>query len=209
MHLSDLHAGSRSSSFINRMVVQTIKQQPDMVLITGDLIDSSAVDTKYLQPLSKFTCPVFLCLGNHERYVDLENAISAIEANNIQILRSETFIFDELQITGIDDEENPAQVLNELRKITRDDQYFQVLMYHRPHGFEHAADAGIELMLCGHTHAGQMWPFGLLVKRQFPYIKGLYQHNDATLYVSQGTGTWGPIMRLGTSSEMTLIEATA
>ena len=81
-----------------------------------------------------------------------------------------------------------------------------MLLYHRPQGFEAAADNGVDLMLSGHTHAGQMWPLGILVKRQFPFIKGTYQHNDSTLYVSQGTGTWGPIMRLGTISEMTLIE---
>jgi len=58
-------------------------------LITGDLIDSSAVDAGYLTPLKQFSCPVYLCLGNHERYVDLQNAIDAIEANNVRILRSE------------------------------------------------------------------------------------------------------------------------
>ncbi len=206
MHLSDLHAGSRSSAFINRMVKQTNSLQPDLVFITGDLIDSSAVDSKYLQPLSGLNCPVYLCLGNHERYVNLEKAIMAIEANNIKVLRNESVTIEELEITGIDDEDNPAQVANTLPEIIRDDNNFQILLYHRPHGFEDAANAGIDLMLCGHTHAGQMWPFGILVKRQFPYIKGLYKSGDASLYVSQGTGTWGPTMRLGTSSEMTLIE---
>lgn len=207
MHLSDLHAGSRSRAFIERMVNQSNNHQPDIVLITGDLIDSSAVDAGYLTPLKQFSCPVYLCLGNHERYVDLQNAIDAIEANNVRILRSEAVISGDLQITGIDDQDNPQQVTTELPQIARDNNKFQILMYHRPHGFEDAANAGIDLMLCGHTHAGQMWPFGLLVKRQFPYIKGRYEYKDATLYVSQGTGTWGPIMRLGTSSEMTLIEA--
>ncbi len=207
MHLSDLHAGSRSSSFINSIVRQTIEQEPDIVLITGDLIDSSAVNSSYLKPLSRFDCPVYLCLGNHERYVNVQNAINAIESNNINILRSETAISNDLQITGIDDAEDPQQVAKELPGINRDNSKFQILMYHRPHGFEDAANAGIDLMLCGHTHAGQMWPFGILVKRMFPYIKGLYTYNNASLYVSQGTGTWGPTMRLGTSSEMTLIEA--
>ena len=207
MHLSDLHAGSRSTAFIKKMVKQTIEQKPDIVLITGDLIDSSAVDSKYLEPLSHFDCPVYLCLGNHERYVNLENAVNAIESNNITILRGETALFNDLQITGIDDKDNPEQVAKELPEIKRDNNLFQILMYHRPHGFEDAAISGIDLMLCGHTHAGQMWPFGILVKRMFPYIKGLYKYNNAVLYVSQGTGTWGPIMRLGTSSEMTLIKA--
>lgn len=207
MHLSDLHAGSRSKSFIDRMVRQTIAQRPDIVFITGDLLDSSAVDSAYLKPLSQFRCPVYLCLGNHERYVNLTNAITAIKANNVKILRNEAEIIDDLQISGIDDEDNPNQVPNVLPEIMRDNSKYQILLYHRPTGFEYAAQAGIDLMLSGHTHNGQMWPFGILVNRQFPYIKGTYKHGKATLFVSQGTGTWGPSMRLGTSSEMTLIEA--
>ena len=70
MHLSDVHAGSRSRSFLEKIVTQAVQQSPDIVFITGDLLDSSAVDANHLQPLSKFTCPVFLCLGNHERYVN-------------------------------------------------------------------------------------------------------------------------------------------
>jgi len=206
MHLSDIHAGSRSMAFVDKVVSQTIAQLPDAVFITGDLLDSSAVDTNYLQSLARFSCPVFLCLGNHERYVDLQGAIDAIQANNVQILRSDTAILNEIEIIGIDDADNSEQVARELPSIARSADKFQVLLYHRPQGFEAAADNGVDLMLAGHTHAGQMWPFGLLVKRQFPFIKGRYQHNGSTLYVSQGTGTWGPIMRLGTISEMTLIE---
>ena len=208
MHLSDIHAGSRRSAFVDKVVTQAIAQNPDVVFITGDLLDSSAVDTSYLQPLARFSCPVYLCLGNHERYVNLQAAIDAISANNVQILRSESATHGELEIIGIDDAENPQQVDRELASITRSSHRFQVLLYHRPHGFEHAAENGIDLMLSGHTHGGQVWPFGILVKRQFPLIKGKYMHNGSTLYVSQGTGTWGPIMRLGTFSEMTLIELT-
>ena len=208
MHLSDIHAGSRTSEFVNKVVTQTNAHKPDVVFITGDLVDSSAVDTDYLQPLANFSCPVYLCLGNHERYVNLQAAIDAIEANNVKILRSDTALQGELEIIGIDDAENSAQVERELPSITRSSNKFQVLLYHRPQGFEYAADNGVDLMLSGHTHGGQVWPFCVLVKRQFPFLKGSYQHNGSTLHVSQGTGTWGPIMRLGTISEMTLIELT-
>lgn len=206
VHLSDIHAGSRSTAFVRKVVNQAMDQQPDAVFITGDLLDSSAVDTNYLLPLAEFTCPVYLCLGNHERYVDLQAAMDAIKANNVQILRSEAATFNDIEIIGIDDADNSEQVSRELPSITRSAEKFQVLLYHRPQGFETAANNGVDLMLSGHTHAGQMWPMGLLVKRQFPFIKGCYQHSESTLYVSQGTGTWGPIMRLGTFSEMTLIE---
>ena len=207
MHLSDLHAGSRSDAFIDRMVTQTLEQTPDMVLITGDLIDSGAVDATYLAPLAKFTCPVYMSLGNHERYLNLQKAIDAIEANNVQILRNDTVINGSVQITGIDDEERRDQVADKLSNIPRKNNLYQILMYHRPEGFEDAAMAGIDLMLSGHTHAGQMFPFNVPVKKRFPLLKGRYSFNKTVLYVSQGTGTWGPTMRLGTISEMTLIEA--
>jgi len=208
MHLSDVHAGSRRSAFIEKVVDQAIQKQPDIVVITGDLLDSSAVDSKYLQPLSKFSCPVYLCLGNHERYVDLQNAIDAIKANNVRVLRDESVVTADLEIIGIDDAENPAQVESVLPTIKRNTSLFQILLYHKPQGFEFAAANHTDLMLSGHTHAGQVWPFRVLVKRQFPLIKGVYQQNGSTLYVSQGTGTWGPIMRLGTECEMTLITLT-
>ena len=119
MHLSDIHAGSRSAGFVDKVVSQTIAQLPDAVFITGDLLDSSAVDTNYLQSLARFSCPVFLCLGNHERYVDLQGAIDAIQANNVQILRSDTAILNEIEIIGIDDADNSEQVARELPSITR------------------------------------------------------------------------------------------
>ena len=205
MHLSDIHAGSRRTAFVNKVVTQAMRQQPDIILITGDLLDSSVVDRGYLEPLSRFSCPVYLCLGNHERYVDLQSAISAIESNHVKVLRNESVTEDELEIIGIDDADNPTQVANVLPTINRTDNNYQILMYHKPQGFEFAASRQIDLMLSGHTHAGQVWPFGLLVKRQFPLIQGLYQQGTSTLYVSEGTGTWGPILRFGTKCEMTLI----
>ena len=78
-----------------------------------------------------------------------------------------------------------------------------VLLYHLPRELEAAHNAGVNLQLSGHTHNGQMFPFKYLVKLQFPYIGGLYQYKNTTLYVSQGTGTWGPPMRLGSRCEVT------
>ncbi len=209
IHLSDIHAGSRRAEFVDKVVKQTMKHQPDIVLITGDLLDSSAVNTQYLAPLSQLTCPVMLCLGNHERYVNLQKAIDSIEANNVRVLRNEAITLGDIEVIGIDDADSANEVATQLPSIKRSDSKFQILMYHRPQGFEVAASSGIDLMLSGHTHAGQVWPFGVLVKRQFPRMKGEFRIGDSTLYVSQGTGTWGPIMRLGTISEMTLIELTS
>ena len=80
---------------------------------------------------------------------------------------------------------------------------FNVLLYHRPAGLEAAAECGMQLTLSGHTHNGQIMPFNLLVRRVFPKIRGLYQTGACWHYVSEGTGTWGPVFRLGSMGEVT------
>jgi len=206
LHLSDIHAGSRSRRFIAKIVEQSRALTPDIVFITGDMLDSSAVDANTLDPLAKFECPVLLCIGNHERYVNLDAAIDALKTNRVRVLCNESLTIQDLHIIGIDDADDPQQVKKQLANINVDAEKYNILLYHRPHGFSAAANKGIDLMLSGHTHAGQIWPFGILVKREFPRIAGRYSKDGSTLYVSQGTGTWGPAMRLGTMSEMTFIE---
>jgi len=191
LQLSDIHAGSRSRKFIAKVVAQSRALKPDMVFITGDVLDSSTVDANYLDPLAKFECPVLLCIGNHERYVRLDAAIGALESNQVHVLRNESLTLQGLHIIGIDDADDHLQVEKQLAKFNVNAETYNILLYHRPHGFSAAAKAGVDLMLSGHTHAGQVWPFGLLVKREFPRIAGRYTKDTATLYVSQGTGTWG------------------
>jgi len=94
----------------------------------------------------------------------------------------------------------------QLSQLELDPEAFKILLYHRPMGLEAAAEHGIDLMLTGHTHAGQIMPFNLVVKRVFAHVRGLATHGPTTLYVSPGTGTWGPVMRLGSRSEITCFE---
>ena len=95
---------------------------------------------------------------------------------------------------------------SQLSQLTPAPDQFRVLLYHRPDGAEDAARWGAHLMLCGHTHHGQIVPFNWLVKRVFPRIRGAYQVGEMLLYVSPGTGTWGPTLRLGSRSEIGIIE---
>jgi predicted MPP superfamily phosphohydrolase len=216
VHLSDIHAGSRSSKFLNKIVEQTISHQPDAVVITGDLLDSSAVDESFLAPLKNFTCPVWMSLGNHERYVDLAQAIEAIEKQQVSILRNTSSAFEDIHIIGIDDTDNPKDAKEELGKLNIHKDRFNILLYHRPDGWQAAVEHRIDLMLAGHTHAGQIWPFGLLVRLQFPQLAGYFSHDHSSesgatqakshLVVSQGTGTWGPTLRLGTRSEIIVLD---
>jgi predicted MPP superfamily phosphohydrolase len=121
-------------------------------------------------------------------------------------LRSETVTRGEVQLIGIDDSDHPAQVKRELTTLKVEQNRFVLLLYHRPHGLADAAAAGVDLMICGHTHNGQIVPFNLVVKRVFEKIVGLFKDGSTYLYVSPGTGTWGPVMRLGSTGEVTLFE---
>ena len=107
---------------------------------------------------------------------------------------------------GIDDSEHPSQVERELAKLQIDTDRFVLLLYHRPRGLAAAAAAGVDLMISGHTHNGQIVPFNLVVRRVFEQSVGLFRDGLTQLYVSPGTGTWGPVMRLGSRGEVTLFE---
>ena len=206
VQLSDVHVGSRSAGFLHRAVEQALSHQPDALLLTGDLIDASAVGKEDLNALGKVPCPVYVTLGNHERYIDLDAVIAILESQGVHLLRSQAMTQGRLQIVGIDDADDPDHVGNHLPGIALSDEHYRILLYHRPDGWRSARQAGIDLMLAGHTHGGQIWPFNYVVKQRFEHLIGLFSRDDRHLYVSPGTGCWGPIMRLGTRSEITVID---
>lgn len=206
VQLSDVHVGSRSAAFLRRALDQALAHKPDALLLTGDLIDSSAVTPEDMSALRNVPCPVYFAIGNHERYIDLDAALAMVEELGVSLLRNSAVTQGQLQIIGIDDADHPDHVGDNLPDIALSDGHYRILLYHRPDGWPSARQAGIDLMLSGHTHGGQIWPFNLLVRQRFEHLIGLFSHDDRHLYVSPGTGCWGPIMRLGTRSEMTVID---
>ncbi len=207
VQISDVHIGSRSGSFLERVVEKINHLEPDFVCITGDFIDASGVQESEISSLRSISGPIFFCTGNHEKYEDLDEIIKLLTGLGVTVLRNCADKFrEDLQVIGIDDKEDALQVRSQLHHIDVDRNAFSLLLYHRPRGLVAAAEAGVDLMLCGHTHNGQIVPFNLLVNRVFDMVKGMYKHGEARLYVSQGTGTWGPVMRFGTQSEITLFE---
>ena len=206
VQLSDLHLGSRSLKFVSRAINITNKLKPDMVFITGDLIDMSQVKPESLDILGQLNVPTFFVTGNHDRYVGSAEHFAAIRQAGITILNNKSVLHKGIQIMGIADENNRNQVRDRLADIDIDTTKYTVLLYHKPENFDAVIQNQIDLMLTGHTHAGQIFPFNLIVKKQFPFIKGLYQDGNSSLYVSQGTGTWGPVMRFGSANEITVFE---
>ena len=207
VQITDVHIGSRSKAFLDQVIRKVRALQPEFLCITGDFIDASGVLEEELAVLRTLECPIYFTIGNHERYEDLDKILPRMRALGVNILRTNAIHHrQDVQVLGIDDRDDSNQVEQELVKIDVDRQAFGILLYHRPKGFEAAAASGVDLMISGHTHNGQIFPFNLVVNRVFDRVVGMYQLGRARLYVSQGTGTWGPVMRVGTRSEITLFE---
>ena len=206
VQISDVHIGSRTARFLAHIIDLVNEQNPDFLCITGDFIDQPGISLEKLQSLTLFKGPIYYCIGNHERYEDLDDIVGRLESLGVEVLRNRTVEADGLQFIGIDDHESSKQVARVLPFIEVKEDLYSILLYHRPHGLEDAHRHGIDLKLSGHTHAGQIVPFHLAVNNVFEYRKGLYQFDNTYLYVNDGTGTWGPTMRLGTRSEITVFE---
>jgi predicted MPP superfamily phosphohydrolase len=206
VQITDVHIGSRSAAFLDRVMTRVIEQDPDFLCITGDFIDASGIDEEQLSALRRCHVPIYFSIGNHERYEDLEDILNRLQRLGVRVLRTDTDSHGEVQLIGIDDHDHALQVERELTKLEIDQDKFVVLLYHRPRGLAAAATAGVDLMISGHTHNGQIVPFNLVVGRVFEQTVGLFKEGLTHLYVSPGTGTWGPVMRLGSRGEVTLFE---
>lgn len=209
VQISDVHVGSRSPRFLDRVIRRIEAIDPDAVCVTGDLIDFRDVPAAALAPFARLDCPVWFAIGNHERYVDCEAICERLEAQGVRVLRDAVdSSVAPLVVVGIDDGGSRRRVRRGLEAIGPLPEGYRILLYHRPDGLEDAAEAGVDLMLCGHTHAGQIRPFDLLVRRVFPRLRGLHRRDPTRMWVSQGTGTWGPVLRLGSACEITVLELT-
>lgn len=207
VQITDVHIGSRNKAFLEKVVDQVNRLEPAFLCITGDFVDATGVTVETLSPLRAVNCPIYFSIGNHERYEDLKAILQRLSSLGVQVLRTATAdARDDVQIVGIDDRDDAMQVQREIAKVNVANDRFTILMYHRPLGLTSASAAGVDLMISGHTHNGQIFPFNLVVNRVFQRVVGLYKEGETHLYVSQGTGTWGPVMRVGTRSEITQFE---
>ncbi len=204
VQISDVHIGSRQPGLLRPIVERINALQPDYALITGDLIDMHGISEADLEPLGRIEAPTLFSIGNHERYVDLEAICQRLENLGVEVLRNASVERNDFQFLGIDDAESKSQVEREIGKLTAASNAYRVLLYHRPDGADAAAKWGANLMLTGHTHRGQIFPFNFLVERVFPELFQMYNYENMKLYVSPGTGTWGPVLRLGSKCEITL-----
>jgi len=205
--ISDIHIGSVSRFFFNRVISKINDANPDFVVITGDLVDNANGHTrKALEALKTLNAPVLFVTGNHEGYAGVEKIAETLRSFDVVVLRNQSADFNDIQFIGIDDGVQKEEMKNIIDRL-RDKSKFNILLYHRPpNDLDFLLQTGVNLTLCGHTHKGQIFPFNFVVKKFFKNIYGLYEFPGGNLYVTSGVGTWGPRMRLGSRSEIVLIQ---
>lgn len=221
--MSDVHIGASTGLWrLERMVNAVRRVEPDMLLMLGDLVDTDMRGkTREAALFASITAPrgKFAVLGNHEAYRGLDNSLRFTRAAGFEVLRSRAVDAGGIIVAGVDDpmffaprdggagaaEESACREL--LRSL--DHEQFILLLRHRPG--THASIAGLfDLQLSGHTHGGQIWPGHILAKRANGFAAGLTAvsgiHGESALYVSRGTGMWGPPMRLFAPPEVTVVD---
>ncbi len=219
--LSDIHIGHFwGVRTVDKLVKIVEREAVDGVVITGDMFDGRVrLNESVLEPFKRLSVPIFFIEGNHDGYSGSDEIKAMLTQNGITVLDNRVAQLKGLQIVGLDylmadrNTQNtfhapPAGVTMQevLPELEIDRERASVMLHHNPIGASYAAENGINLYLAGHTHAGQMFPATLVAKLMFEFNKGLYRYDDGLqIYVSQGSGTFGPPMRLGTESEVTIL----
>jgi hypothetical protein len=211
VHLSDLHLGTLTPVGRLRWIVDRVNHMsPDLVVITGDLIDRDIrQEEEFCQSLGAIRSRygVVAVPGNHDYYAGYDRFARVASRSNIAILRNERrLIAGAIQVAGLDEPAGRsfAEGGPDLDRALAgcDPNLPIVLLRHRPEGVDSAVRRNVDLQLSGHTHAGQLPPVDLLVWLTHRHPFGYHEQGRSRIYVSSGTGTWGPPMRLFSHNEI-------
>ncbi len=212
--ITDVHVGPTIGwEFVRTVVDEVNALKPDLIAITGDLVDGTVAQLKdKVAPLTELSAPdgVFFVTGNHEYYNgDLSNWLAWLEGAGIRTLHNERLsIRKGVDLAGTEDftahGDGQKQDIPKALSGRKGDKPV-ILLAHQPRSFDEARKWGVDLQLSGHTHGGQIFPFSIIVSLFQPYLAGFYRKGSSQLYVSRGTGYWGPPMRLGSPAEITEI----
>lgn len=217
VQITDLHVGPTiGRRFVEGVVEKANLLKPDLVAITGDLVDGSVPALRgIVEPLARLRARfgTFFVTGNHEYYTGVEPWVAELARMGIRVLDNERVSVGDaaasFDLAGVPDPtsgrylDRPPDLAKAL--AGRDPEREVVLLAHQPKAIAEAAKLGVGLQLSGHTHGGQIWPFSAVVALTQPYLAGFHRHGDTYVYVSCGTGYWGPPVRLGAPAEITRI----
>lgn len=207
--LSDLHLGALlGERWLAARVEQVQAERPDVVILLGDVFEGHGLpQQELLVTLKHLSAPlgIWAVLGNHESHGSRTDNMALFEKAGAHLL-SNTWaeLRPGLVLAGVDDlayrDGNGGAFL--AKALAGRPAGATILLSHAPLPANMVTGKGVNLMLSGHTHGGQLWPFGYLVKDRFPLIAGRYELEGMTAIVSRGTGTWGPRMRLWRPAEI-------
>ena len=219
VQITDLHVGPTiRAAYVRRVVRMTTQLGPDLIALTGDIVDGTVERlARHVAPLARLTSEgrAFLVLGNHEYYAGAAGWISHFQTLGLRVLLNTHATVvrrgGRVVVGGVLD---PAARLSDASRAPRPDiaaareagPAFRLLLAHNPKVAPLAEEAGFDLQLSGHTHAGQFFPWTLAIHLvHAPHVAGLSRRGRMWIYVSAGTGTWGPPVRFGTEPELTLL----
>lgn len=209
--VSDIHLKANlNKDFFEKIIKQLNDLNADAIVIAGDLIDTNIKKIDYLHLLNKLKAKysTFYVLGNHEYYHNVSLIYKILKQYNINILNNKSIHFDDFTISGINDliGEKFKKFKPDLSKLSYDENKFNILISHQPKIAKKYDLSNFDLILAGHTHAGQIFPFNFFVKLEQGYLHGLYKIKNSLMYVSSGAGFWGASARLLAPSEIVLIK---
>jgi len=211
--VSDLHLGHvRNGGFLRRIVARVMRENPDAVFLAGDLYDGTAIDAaKAAEPLRGLRAPqgTYFVAGNHEQFGDDSRYLQAVSNAGVRVLHNEKVEADHLQIVGVpyNHASQDEHLQSVLRQIGVDRNRASILLTHAPDRPHIAEKEGISLQVSGHTHVGQFFPWTWMARRIYrQFVYGLSRIGKMLIYTSSGAGTWGPPLRLGSSSEIVLFQ---
>ena len=200
VQISDLHVGPTiKKAYVQDVVDRTNALNPDIIVITGDLVDGPVESLRDdVAPIAQLRARlgVYFVTGNHEYYSGVAGWLKHLPTLGVQVLSNANVrLGDNFYLAGVDDWTASPDLPKALADIPATAEV--ILLAHQPKQIFEAAKLKVGLVLSGHTHGGQIWPFGLFVRLAQPYVAGLADHEGTQIYVSRGTGFWGPPMRFG------------
>lgn len=219
VQISDLHVGPTiKRRYLERVVDAVNGLHADMIAVTGDLVDGSVTElSRDTEPLSRLTSRhgAFFVTGNHEYYSGAAAWVDEVRRLGLSVLMNEHVVLlhegAAVVVAGVTDYNaghfDPAHRSDPAAAMTDapSDAGVRLLLAHQPQSAHAAASAGFHLQLSGHTHGGQFFPWNLVVKLFHPFTTGLHRLGRLSIYISRGTGYWGPPKRLGAPSEITYL----